>query len=83
MAWSIERRAEHVALVTMATNKANAQNPTFFADLHRAFDQLESEFRDCAVVLTSTGRVGERRYNCAIVWPHHPSRGYRRRHLLV
>jgi len=57
MAWQIERREEHTALVTMTTNKANAQNPTFFADLHRAFDRLESEFRDCAVVLTGTGRV--------------------------
>src|SRR6266550_3127223 len=57
MAWQIERREEHTGLVTMTTNKANAQNPTFFADLHRAFDRLESEFRDCAVVLTGTGRV--------------------------
>lgn len=57
MAWSIERRAEHVALVTMITNKVNAQNPAFFADLHHAFDRLESEFRDCAVVLTGAGPV--------------------------
>jgi len=35
MAWSIERRNQHVALVTMNTNKANAQNPTFFDDLHQ------------------------------------------------
>jgi enoyl-CoA hydratase len=41
----------------MNTNKANAQNPTFFDDLHRAFDRLEAEFNDCAVVLTGTGRV--------------------------
>jgi enoyl-CoA hydratase len=57
MGWTIERRAGHVALVTMRTNKANAQNPTFFDDLHRAFDQLEAEFNDCGVVLTGTGRV--------------------------
>ena len=57
MAWSIERRTQHVALVTMNTNKANAQNPAFFEDLHRAFDRLEAEFNDCAVVLTGTGRV--------------------------
>ena len=57
MPWTIDRRAEHVALVTMQTNKANAQNPTFFDDLHRAFDRLEAEFHDCAVVLTGTGRV--------------------------
>ena len=44
MAWSIERRTQHVVLVTMNTNKANAQNRTFFEDLHRAFDQLEAEF---------------------------------------
>src|SRR5262249_59230337 len=57
VAWSIERRTQHVALVTMNTNKANAQNPTFFEDLHRAFDRLEAEFSDCGVVLTGTGRV--------------------------
>lgn len=57
MAWLIERRAEHVALVTMMTNKVNAQNPAFFADLHHAFDRLESEFPDCAVVLTGAGPV--------------------------
>jgi enoyl-CoA hydratase len=57
MDWTIERRAEHVALVTMRTNKANAQNPTYFDDLHRAFDQLEADFDDCGVVLTGTGRV--------------------------
>src|SRR6185295_179944 len=28
-----------------------------FDDLHRAFDRLELEFTDCAVVLTGTGRV--------------------------
>ena len=57
MAWSIERRNQHVALVTMNTNKANAQNPTFFDDLHHAFDRLETDFKDCGVVLTGTGRV--------------------------
>ena len=57
MAWLIERRAEHVALVTMMTNKVNAQNPAFFADLHHAFDRLESEFAECAVVLTGAGPV--------------------------
>jgi hypothetical protein len=29
MDWTIERAAEHVALVTMRTHRANAQNPTF------------------------------------------------------
>lgn len=57
MPWTIERRHDHVAVVTMNTNKVNAQNPAFFADLHAAFDRLESEFDDCAVVLTGTGKV--------------------------
>ena len=42
-------------LVTMKTNKVNAQNPAFFGDLHAAFDRLEAEFSNCAVVLTGTG----------------------------
>ena len=57
MPWIIERRHDHVALVTMNTNKVNAQNPAFFADLHAAFDRLETEFDNCAVVLTGTGKV--------------------------
>ena len=45
-------------VVTMNTNKVNAQNPAFFADLHAALDRLESEFEDCAVgLLTGTGNV--------------------------
>jgi enoyl-CoA hydratase len=67
VAWSIERRNQHVALVTMNTNKANAQNPTFFEDLHRAFDRLEAEFNDCAVVLTGTGRV----FSAGLDFDHH------------
>jgi enoyl-CoA hydratase len=56
MPWNIERRHHHVAAVlTMNTNKVNAQNPAFFADLHTAFDRLDKEFSDCAVVLTGTG----------------------------
>src|ERR1700722_18857697 len=57
MPWTIERRHPHVAVVTMNTNKVNAQNPAFFADLHAAFDRLETEFDDCAVVLTGSGKV--------------------------
>ena len=34
MPWTIERKHDHVAVVTMNTNKVNAQNPVFFADLH-------------------------------------------------
>lgn len=56
MGWSIERRG-HVALVTMTTNRANAQNPQFFEELHRAFDRLEAEYQDCAVVLTGQGGI--------------------------
>ncbi|EKS36046.1 enoyl-CoA hydratase/isomerase family protein [Afipia clevelandensis] len=57
MAWTIERKHDHVAVVTMNTNKVNAQNPAFFDDLHAAFDRLEKEFDECAVVLTGTGKV--------------------------
>lgn len=57
MPWTIERKHDHVVVVTMNSNKANVQNPAFFDDLHRAFDRLELEFTDCAVVLTGTGRV--------------------------
>jgi enoyl-CoA hydratase len=57
MPWTIERTHNQVAVVTMNTNKVNAQDPAFFADLHAAFDRLESEFNDCAVVLTGTGAV--------------------------
>jgi enoyl-CoA hydratase len=55
MPWTIERKHDHVAVVTMNTNKVNAQNPAFFDDLHAAFDRLEAEFGDSAVVLTATG----------------------------
>lgn len=57
MPWTIERDHDHVAVVTMNTNKVNAQNPAFFVDLHAAFDRLEKEFGDCAVVLTGSGKV--------------------------
>jgi len=57
MSWTIERKHDHVVVVTMNTNKVNAQNPAFFVDLHEAFDRLESEFAECAVVLTGTGAV--------------------------
>jgi hypothetical protein len=41
--WTIERKHDHVAVVTTNTNKVNAQNPAFFGDLHAAFDRLEAE----------------------------------------
>ena len=43
MPWTIERKHDHVVVVTMNTNKVNAQNPMFFDDLHAAFDRLETE----------------------------------------
>jgi enoyl-CoA hydratase len=54
MAWMIERH-DRVAIVTMNSHTANIQNEAFFVDLHAALDRLESEFSDCAVVLTSAG----------------------------
>ena len=54
MSWTIERRGR-VAVVTMTTNPVNAQNRTFFADLHEAFDRLERDHADSPVVLTGTG----------------------------
>ncbi|MEN0140663.1 MAG: enoyl-CoA hydratase/isomerase family protein [Rhodococcus sp. (in: high G+C Gram-positive bacteria)] len=54
MSWTIERRGR-VAVVTMNTNPVNAQNRAFFADLHEAFDRLQSEHPDSPVVLTGVG----------------------------
>jgi enoyl-CoA hydratase len=51
MGWQIERDGR-VAVVTMNTNKVNAQNTEFFADLHEAFDTLEREHAESPVVLT-------------------------------
>ena len=34
MPWTIERKHDHVVVVTMSIIKVNAQNPAFFADLH-------------------------------------------------
>jgi enoyl-CoA hydratase len=67
MPWTIERKHDHVAVVTMKTNKVNAQNPTFFGDLHAAFDRLETEFSDCAVILTGTGAV----FSAGLDFDHH------------
>jgi enoyl-CoA hydratase len=67
MPWTIERKHDHVAVVTMNTNKVNAQNPAFFADLHAAFDRLEAKFNECAVVLTGTGAV----FSAGLDFDHH------------
>lgn len=56
MPWSIERDGR-VAVVTMNTNKANAQNETFFQDLHDALDRLESDHHDSPMVLTGVGEI--------------------------
>jgi enoyl-CoA hydratase len=52
MSWDLER-VDDVVIVRMTGAKANSQNDVFFDDLHAAFDRLETEFADCAVVLTS------------------------------
>jgi enoyl-CoA hydratase/carnithine racemase len=75
MPWTIGRRHDHVAVVTMNTNKVNAQNPAFFDDLHAAFDRLEAEFNDCAVVLTGTGAT----FSAGLDFDHH-SRCLRNNH---
>ena len=67
MPWTIERKHDHVAVVTMNTNKVNAQNPAFFSDLHAAFDRLEGEFSACAVVLTSSGAA----FSAGLDFDHH------------
>ncbi|MDT5015104.1 MAG: enoyl-CoA hydratase, partial [Mycobacterium sp.] len=52
MSWGLERDG-NVVIVRMQGTKANVQNEVFFEDLDAAFDRLEDEFGDCAVVLTS------------------------------
>ena len=54
MSWTIERRGR-VAVVTMMTNRVNAQNRAFFADLHDALDRLERDHAVSPVVLTGNG----------------------------
>jgi enoyl-CoA hydratase len=54
MPWSIERDG-NVAVVTMNSHKVNVQNRRFFQDMHDAFDRLECDFADAAIVLTAAG----------------------------
>ena len=67
MPWMIERKHDYVAVVTMNTNKVNAQNPAFFDDLHLAFDHLEAKCNDCAVVLTGIGPA----FSAGLDFDHH------------
>jgi enoyl-CoA hydratase len=67
MPWTIERKHDHVAVVTMNTNKVNAQNPAFFGDLHAAFDRVEADFNGCAAVLTGTGAA----FSVGLDFDHH------------
>jgi enoyl-CoA hydratase len=55
MTWDIHFD-DTVATITMNTNPVNAQNNAFFADFHHAFDRLETDAPDSAVVLTGQGR---------------------------
>lgn len=60
MPWTIERKHDYVAVVTMNTKQGQCEKPAFFDDLHAVFDRLETEFNDCAVVPTGTGKVFRR-----------------------
>lgn len=54
MGWELVRDGD-VVIVYMTGTKANVQNELFFENLHQAFDRLEHDFADCAVVLTARG----------------------------
>lgn len=54
MSWDI-RIVDDVAVVTMNSNKVNAQNDAFFSDLHETFDRLDGEPPAAGVVLTAEG----------------------------
>ena len=56
MPWTIERKHDHVVVVTMIPTRS-MHKIRVLADLHAAFDRLEADFSDCAVVLTGTGKV--------------------------
>ncbi len=54
MSWELVPDGDVVVVYMMGT-KANVQNDVFFENLHDAFDRLERDFADCAVVLTARG----------------------------
>lgn len=57
-AGSIQVRVHRsAAVVTMNTNKANAQNEAFFVDLHEALDRLDREPPPAGIVLTGQGSI--------------------------
>jgi enoyl-CoA hydratase len=56
MSWQIDL-VDGVAVVTMNTNRANAQNEQFFADLHEALDRLDRERPSAGIVLTGQGSI--------------------------
>jgi enoyl-CoA hydratase len=56
MPWEIKKKG-HVAIVTMNTNPLSFQNEAFFRDLDEAFDRLEADHPECAVILTGTGNT--------------------------
>ena len=56
MTWDIEL-LDDCAVVYMNTNKVNAQNNAFFADLHNAFNTLERDYNAYPVVLTGQGNT--------------------------
>jgi enoyl-CoA hydratase len=56
VSWQIDL-VDRVAVVTMNTNKANAQNEQFFLDLHEAFDRLDRQPPAAGIVLTGQGSI--------------------------
>lgn len=56
MKWEITNK-DDVAIVEMKTNKVNKQGPEFFSDLNSAFDILQKEYPNSAVVLTGGGSI--------------------------
>lgn len=56
MSWHIGL-VDGAAVVTMNTNRANAQNEQFFADLHETLDRLDREPPPAGIVLTGQGSI--------------------------
>jgi enoyl-CoA hydratase len=56
MVWEITIERD-VAVVRMRSNAVNKMNPSFFDDLQRAFDRLDTEHAERPVVLTGAGKT--------------------------